>query len=60
MDSENSGSLTNVITVDIPLDKRCASGQFTRLQDKILLHCEDKSVMLFNIEQVVKRIVCIT
>ncbi|OTF82985.1 hypothetical protein BLA29_005108, partial [Euroglyphus maynei] len=37
--------------IGIPLEKLCFSAEFTRLQDKILLLCDDESVMLFNIEQ---------
>lgn len=36
----------------IPLDKSCIYAEFTRFHDKILLQCDDQSVMLFNIEQV--------
>lgn len=36
----------------IPLDKSCIYAEFTRFHDKIILQCDDESVMLFNIEQV--------
>lgn len=46
------GELVIIFNATIPLDKSCIHVELTRLQDKILLLCDDESVMLFNIEQV--------
>lgn len=57
VDQKYNKSETNFIkmellfSVTIPLDKTCIYAEFTRFHDKILLHCDDESVMLFNIEQ---------
>lgn len=45
-------TLNFVLDADIPMGKVCVHAEYTRLQDKILLLCDDESVMLFNVEQV--------
>ncbi|XP_027204900.2 WD repeat-containing and planar cell polarity effector protein fritz homolog [Dermatophagoides pteronyssinus] len=45
------GPIKLLFEIGIPLEKLCFGAEFTRLQDKILLLCDDESVMLFNIEQ---------
>lgn len=40
-----------IFEINIPIDKLCFFAEFTKTQDKILLLCDDESVMLFNIEQ---------
>lgn len=47
----NKVDLKTIFNANIPLDKSCLYAEFTKLQDKILLLCDDESVMLFNIEQ---------
>ncbi|KAF7490305.1 hypothetical protein SSS_10483 [Sarcoptes scabiei] len=44
-------SVQLVFKIQIPLEKPCIRAEFTRCQDKILLLCDDESIMLFNIEQ---------
>ena len=50
--TSKAAKLDVIFNANIPLDKICIYAEFTRLQDKILLLCDDESVMLFNIEQV--------
>ncbi|KAH7639036.1 hypothetical protein HUG17_3069 [Dermatophagoides farinae] len=48
---DNAVTIKLLFEIGIPLEKLCFGAEFTRLQDKILLLCDDESVMLFNIEQ---------
>ncbi len=49
--NESFETLQQIYSIRIPLLRPCMKAQFTSAQDKIVLLCDDDSIMLFNIEQ---------